>query len=82
MPTLLQLENVDLRAGYLERRDDPSDMRSRRIHITARGKEVGRAMRDAVREVEREWEARLGPKRLDLLRDLLQELSKSGIIPR
>ncbi|HEU5309868.1 MAG TPA: MarR family transcriptional regulator [Candidatus Eisenbacteria bacterium] len=64
------------RSGYLERRDDLDDMRSRRIHLTERGKEVGRAMREAVREVEREWEARLGSRRLNLLRDLLQDLSR------
>ena len=61
--------------GYLERRDDPDDMRSRRIHVTARGKSAGLIMREAVMEVERRWEQRLGPKRMALLRELLRELA-------
>lgn len=62
------------RFGYLERRDDPVDMRSRRIHLTPRGKAAGLIMREAVREVEHGWERRLGSKRLALLRRLLREL--------
>src|SRR5215470_2556603 len=50
------------RMGYLERRDDADDLRARRIHVTARGKSAGLVMREAVKEVEREWEAKLGAK--------------------
>lgn len=64
------------RLGYLERRDDSDDMRSRRIHLTARGRSAGRTMRVAVKEVEREWEGRLGSKRLALLRELLREIAE------
>lgn len=59
------------RLGYLERRDDPDDLRSRRIHLTTRGRSAALTMREAVAEVEREWEQRLGVKRLALLRELL-----------
>src|SRR5262245_2278132 len=62
------------RLGYLERRDHPDDLRSRRIHVTARGKAAGLLMRQTVEEVEREWEKRLGSQRFALLRDLLREL--------
>ncbi len=62
------------RSGYLERRDDADDLRSRRIHLTARGKSVVRVIREAVTEVEREWEQRLGAKRMEQLRELLREL--------
>ncbi len=62
------------RFGYLERRDDPDDLRSRRIHLTPRGKSVVLVIREAVREVEHDWERRLGSKRLALLRELLREL--------
>src|SRR5689334_1597614 len=62
------------RLGYLERRDDPEDLRARRIHLTARGRAAGVTMRDAVQEVERDWERRLGKKRMDLLRESLREL--------
>jgi len=62
------------RMGYLERRDDADDLRARRIHVTARGKSAGLVMREAVKEVEREWEAKLGAKRLGQLREMLSEL--------
>ena len=62
------------RMGYLERRDDPDDLRARRIHLTPRGRSAGLIMRDAVKEVERDWEGRLGSKRLALLREMLLEL--------
>src|SRR6266536_787878 len=62
------------RFGYLERRDDPDDLRSRRIHLTPRGKSVVLVIREAVREVEHDWERRLGSKRLALLRELLRDL--------
>jgi DNA-binding MarR family transcriptional regulator len=64
------------RLGYLERRDDPDDLRSRRIHLTPRGRSAGLVMREAVEEVERDWESRLGARRMALLRELLRELSE------
>jgi DNA-binding MarR family transcriptional regulator len=64
------------RLGYLERRSDPDDGRSKRIALTRRGERLVRSMRDAVAEVERDWEARLGPPRLAELRRLLQELAE------
>ncbi|HTO92017.1 MAG TPA: MarR family transcriptional regulator [Candidatus Sulfotelmatobacter sp.] len=63
------------RFGYLERRDDPDDLRSTRISLTARGRKVVATIREAVMEVERDWARKLGPKRLELLRQLLVELS-------
>ena len=65
------------RLGYLERRGDSADLRSRRIHLTARGQAAGRVMREAVKEVEKEWGRRLGSKRLELLRGLLTDLCDS-----
>ncbi|HEU4335611.1 MAG TPA: MarR family transcriptional regulator [Candidatus Eisenbacteria bacterium] len=64
------------RFGYLERRNDPEDKRSRRIHLTPRGRSAGLTIREAVTEVEREWERRLGSERLAQLRALLRELSE------
>ena len=63
------------RLGYLERRADPDDRRSRRIALTRRGERAGRVMRDAVTELEREWENRLGRKRFALLRELLGDVA-------
>jgi DNA-binding MarR family transcriptional regulator len=64
------------RRGYLERRADPDDLRSRRIVLTERGESAGRAMRDAVTDVEREWETALGRARVAELRRLLAELAE------
>lgn len=67
------------RFGYLERRNDSEDMRSRRIHLTPRGKSAVLTIRQAVMDVERDWEARLGPRRLAVLREILRELSESAL---
>jgi DNA-binding MarR family transcriptional regulator len=62
------------RLGYLERRPDPDDLRSKRVALTKRGTSVAMVMREAVAEVEREWAEQLGPRRFGQLRDLLHEL--------
>ena len=64
------------RRGYLERRADPDDLRSRRIVLTERGENAGWVMREAVTDVEREWETALGPRRFAELRGLLAELAE------
>ena len=60
--------------GYFERRADPDDARSKRIVLTRRGEAVRRVIRDAVNELEQEWERRLGKRRLAMLKRLLREL--------
>src|SRR5437763_2840064 len=64
------------RLGYLERRADPDDLRSRRVALTRRGKAAAYTIRDAVREIERDWEKQLGRERFAQLRALLQELNQ------
>ena len=63
------------RLGYLERRADPDDLRSKRIALTPRGETVVRVIRETVAKLEREWEAQLGAKRFAQLRTLLEELN-------
>jgi DNA-binding MarR family transcriptional regulator len=63
------------RLGYLERRDDPDDLRSRRIRLTPRGQAVVPVIRDAVRATELEWAAALGTDRVEELRAILLELA-------
>jgi DNA-binding MarR family transcriptional regulator len=63
------------RHGYLERRPDPDDRRSRRIAITERGWKLVPVIRDAVAEIEREWAAALGEQRFAQLRELLLDLN-------
>ena len=65
------------RLGYLERRPDPDDLRSKRIALTTRGVAAVGVIRQAVTEVEREWARQLGPKRFAELRTLLLELNGS-----
>jgi DNA-binding MarR family transcriptional regulator len=66
------------RHGYLWRRADPEDLRSKRIELTARGESVVRVIRDAVTELEGEWAARLGERRFAQLRTLLIELNREA----
>ena len=61
--------------------DDYDDLRSTRIHLTTRGKLVVATIREAVLEVEGEWRQKLGSRRLELLRQLLIELSEAGPEP-
>lgn len=69
-----QLEQL----GYLERRPDPGDGRSRRIALTERGERAAHTIRDAVKDVERDWEAQLGRDRFTQLKALLHELNTPG----
>ncbi len=65
------------RSGYLERHADPHNTRSKRIALTPRGELAGQTMRDAVSEIEHDWEQQLGPKRFAQLHQLLTELSET-----
>lgn len=68
------------RLGYLVRRDDPGDRRSKRVHLTDRGQGVVTSMRGTVRAIEREWEHELGATRMARLRDLLQDLNGTSAV--
>lgn len=61
--------------GYLERRSDPDDQRSKRLALTPRGRRAGRVMRQAMTDLEEEWAARLGPERFAELKALLADLA-------
>ena len=64
------------RRGYLERRSDPEDRRSRRIVLTRRGVAAAHVIRDAVAELETLWARELGEKRYAQLRGLLVDLNQ------
>ena len=70
--TLGELE----RSGYLERRADPRDLRSKLITLTHRGELAIQTIRQAVTEIEGDWEQQLGPERFAQFRQLLRELSE------
>jgi DNA-binding MarR family transcriptional regulator len=64
------------RLGYLERRADPDDRRSKRVALTPRGERAAHTIRDAVRGIERDWQKQLGRERFAELRSLLLELNE------
>lgn len=74
---LAQMEH----GGYLQRRDDPGDQRSKRIHLTKRGDRAMKAIREIVMDVEAEWEHELGASQFSELRELLIRLN-SAVTPR
>src|SRR5919198_3499895 len=62
------------RLGYVERRPDPDDLRSKRVALTARGDSVVGVIREAIVDLETTWAQQLGAKRFAQLRGLLLEL--------
>ena len=69
-----QLEEL----GYVERRVDPDDVRSRRVYFTPRGTSTIGVIRDAVTELERDWATRLGPEDWGQLKRLLAALNDAA----
>jgi DNA-binding MarR family transcriptional regulator len=72
--SLGQLEHL----GYLERRPDPDDQRSKRVAVTTRGAAAIGVIREAVAEMEGAWAEQLGSERFADLRNLLLELAPSS----
>lgn len=64
------------RLGYLERRPDPDDLRSKRVALTPRGTRAIGVIREAVAQIETTWAKQLGPKRFGQLRKLLLDLNQ------
>lgn len=62
------------RGGYVERTPDPTDARARLIRVAERGQRAVVVGLAAVDEVEREWTAHLGQRRMAALRDALYRL--------
>src|SRR5438093_1532136 len=59
------------RLGYLERRPDPDDLRSKRVALTSRGIAAVDAIRAPVADVETAWAERLGAGRFPALPEFL-----------
>ena len=60
--------------GYLERRSDPDDQRSKRIALTPRGRRAVAIMRQTMVDLENEWARELGTERFTELKGLLTDL--------
>jgi DNA-binding MarR family transcriptional regulator len=67
-------------SGYLVRRDDPADKRSRLIELTKRGHAVQRVLRESVTGIEADLERELGHDELAELRQLLAVLNGSKFV--
>ena len=68
--TVAQLES----AGYVERRENPSDGRSRLVFLTAKGRQVPKVTHRAADQVERQWSHLVGSDRLDEISRSLSDL--------
>ena len=66
------------RLGYLERRPDPDDLRSKRVVLTRRGTSAIHVIREAVVDLESAWAKELGARRFSELRRLLVELNEAA----
>jgi DNA-binding MarR family transcriptional regulator len=65
------------RLGYLVRRPDPDDQRSKRVELTPRGVDAIGVIREAVGEMEAAWAGQMGAERFEELRGLLLEINRS-----
>lgn len=67
------VQNLEDR-GYVTRRPDPEDGRSKRVCLTEAGRDVIRAARAGRRRLEETWSGHLGEEDLSSLRGLLVRL--------
>lgn len=78
-PSMAELVDELERAGYLERRADPTDRRAKLICLTRTGRRaVAQALR-AVREIERAYAEEVGADRFDALCQTLQALIDAAL---
>lgn len=61
-------------AGYVTRVPDPRDRRARLVRLAERGLRVVEVARSVEVQVEAEWAAHLGPRRMAALREALEAL--------
>jgi DNA-binding MarR family transcriptional regulator len=73
-PTAVFLVDQLERAGYVERVPHPTDGRARLVKVAERGARSVEASRAVVAEVEAEWTAHLGERRMAQLRRALADL--------
>ena len=62
------------RSGYVERRENPADRRSRLVFLTDRGRTVTPVTHAAAAAVEERWASLIGTDELERLRHELQSL--------
>ena len=62
------------RSGYVERRENPADRRSRLVFLTDRGRAVTPVTHAAAAAVEHRWASLIGTDELERLRQELKSL--------
>ena len=62
------------RTGYVERRENPGDQRSRLVFLTERGASVPPVTHAAAERVEKRWAAACGPTEFEAMRGTLLRL--------
>lgn len=65
--------------GYLVRSDAPDEGRARVVRFTKRGRAAYAKIHDILRDIEREWNTVLGPKRFAELKELLRRVWESPL---
>ena len=72
--TMAQAVDQLERTGYVERRPNPRDRRSRLVFLTERGASVPPVTHAAAKRVEERWAQLLDPEGLDALKAALRDL--------
>ena len=72
-----QLVDEVERLGYVERVSDPTDGRAKIVRFTQAGLELIKHGTDIATEIQREYAALIGERKLNLLREILEELHAS-----
>ncbi len=76
-PSIVYLVDHLEAAGYVERTADPTDGRAQHVRLTTRGWDVTRTARKSARQVEVEWEERIGTTQMGQLKQILGDLVAS-----
>jgi DNA-binding MarR family transcriptional regulator len=63
--------------GYVERIRHPTDRRARLVRLTPRGRAASESIRGAADRVEAACATRMGAERMEMLRELLDELNEA-----
>lgn len=66
--------------GYLVRSDAPGEGRARIVHFTKRGRAAYLKAIEVLRDIEREWNAELGPRDFAKLKELLFRIWESPLV--
>lgn len=76
-PSMVYLVDYLEAHGYVERTADPQDGRAQRVRLTAQGEKVVQTVRGVARQIEADWEGRIGATKLEQLKEILRDLIAS-----